>query len=70
MNRSCQGLGSFTNAFFSNLKTVNSKTFSNYERIQLKIALTSPTALQSLKLIVIKRFQSLCHIQPNWTYCL
>ena len=31
--RSLQGQGSFTNAFFSNLKTVNLKTFVCHERI-------------------------------------
>ena len=33
MNRSCQGPGSFTNAFFSNLKTENPKMFANHEGI-------------------------------------
>ena len=36
-------------------------------------ALTSPTELWKhlhLKFIVIKRFQSLCRIQPNWAYYL
>ena len=31
--RSCQGLGSFTNAFSSNVKTVNLKIFVNHEGI-------------------------------------
>ena len=33
MIRSCQGQGSFTNAFSSNLKTVNLKMFADHEGI-------------------------------------
>ena len=33
MIRSCQGRESFTNAFSTNLKTVNYKVFVNHERI-------------------------------------
>ena len=31
--KSCQGWGSFTNAFFSNLKPVNFEIFGNHEGI-------------------------------------
>ena len=42
MIRSCQGQGSFTNAFSSNLKTVNLKIFANHEGYTLEYkALTS-----------------------------
>ena len=61
MIRSCQGWWSFTNAFFSNLKTVTLKVFVNYEGMK-GYTLKDKTLVLYLKLIV-KRFQKLCFVQ-------
>ena len=67
--RSCQGLVSFTNAFSSNLKTVNLKILPIMKGCTIEDkALSSPTELWKylyLKLMVINRFQSLRHVQPD-----